>query len=167
MVAGGKSATQAYIEAGFSKTGAEQSACRLLKNPEVAERVRDIQAEIGAKLTKAAIRDIDERIREYQSRWDKMRQVIEERAGAPENQTIAGGRTGLLVRTVKSIRDGEASTVVEEFAVDTALLRELRELELLVSKELGQFIERHEHGGGIVERLNAARERLRSLDDKG
>lgn len=161
LVAGGKSATRAYIEAGFAENGAAQSACRLLENPEVAARVRELQAEIGAKLEKAAIRDIDARIREYQSRWDRMRQVIDERADAQENQGVAGGRTGLLVRTLKSIRQGEESTVVEEFAVDTGLLREIRELELQVARELGQFIEKHEHGGTIIDRLNAARERMR------
>lgn len=163
LVAGGKSATQAYIEAGFSKTGAEQSACRLLKIPEVDKRVREVQSEIGSKLEKATIRDINERIREYERRWDRMRTVIEERAVAPEMQQIAGGRTGLLVRTEKGIGSGEKAVIVEEFAVDTGLLREIRELELQVSKELGQFVEKHEHGT-IIDRLNAGRERVRSSE---
>jgi hypothetical protein len=77
---------------------------------------------------------------------------------------VPGGHTGLLVRTVKSVRDGSDTTIVEEFAVDTGLLREMRELELQVSKELGQFIEKHEHGGTVIDRLNAARERMRSGD---
>lgn len=163
LVAAGKPATRAYIEAGFAENGAEQSASRLLKK--VDARVRELQAEIGAKLDKRAIRDLNERLNEYQTRWDKMRTVIEERAVAVEMQEVAGGKTGLLVRTLKSIGSGEKAATVEEFAVDTGLLREIRELELQVSKELGQFIEKHEVGGTITDRLNAARERLRESKD--
>jgi hypothetical protein len=135
-----------------------------MARPDVEQRIREIRAEIGAKLEKRAIRDLNERLNEYQARWDKMRTVIEERSGAPEMQEVAGGKTGLLVRTLKSIGSGEKASTVEEFAVDTGLLRELRELELQVSKELGQFIEKHEVGGNIIDRLNAARERLRESE---
>jgi hypothetical protein len=65
-------------------------------------------------------------------------------------QDVPGGRTGLLVRTIKSIGSGEKATTVEEFAVDTGLLREIRELELQVSKELGQFVEKHDVTGTIL-----------------
>ncbi len=166
LVAAGKPATRAYIEAGFAENGAEQSASRLLKKVEC--RVRELQAEIGAKLEKASIRDLNERIREYQSRWGKMRTVIEERAAAEEMQVAAGGKTGLLVRTLKSIGSGENATTVEEFAVDTGLLRELRELELQVSKELGQYEERHkhEHSGPDGGPIQITDERLKELTDE-
>jgi hypothetical protein len=150
LVAAGKPATRAYVEAGFAESGADQSACRLLKKPGVEKRVRELQAEIGAKLDKRTIRDLNERLNEYQTRWDKMRTVTQERAEAPEMQDVPGGRTGLLVRTIKSIGSGEKATTVEEFAVDTGLLREIRELELQVSKELGQFVEKHDVTGTIL-----------------
>lgn len=161
LVAAGKPAMRAYVEVGYAETGAAQSSSRLMAKPYMEKRIQEIRAEIGAKLEKATIRDLNERIRQYQERWEKMLRVIAERAEAQENQEIAGGRTGLLVRTLKSIGSGEKASTVEEFAVDTGLLRELRELELQVSKELGQFVEKHEVGGTIIERLNAARERLR------
>lgn len=164
LVAAGKPAVHAYVEVGYNANGAQQSSSRLMARPDIERRIREIQSEIGAKLTKAAIRDLDQRISQYQTRWEKMLQVVAERAAAPEFQDVAGGRTGLLVRTVKSIGSGEKATTVEEFAVDTGLLRELRELELQVSKELGQFVEKHEVGGSIIDRLNAARERLRESE---
>lgn len=83
LIAYGKSATQAYIDAGFSEKGAAQSACRLRDDPEVTKRIREIQSEVGAKLEAAGIRDINERIREYQNRWQKMKDVTDSRAADP------------------------------------------------------------------------------------
>jgi len=62
----------------------------------------------------------------------------------PEGVTAAGARTGLLVRTEKVIGSGANARIVQEYAVDTALLKELRETEIQAAKELGQWSERQE-----------------------
>jgi hypothetical protein len=53
---------------------------------------------------------------------------------------VPGGTTGLLVRTYKTLGSGESQRVVEEFTVDVALLKELREHEKQAAQELGHWI---------------------------
>jgi hypothetical protein len=53
-------------------------------------------------------------------------------------QKTPGGDTGLLVKTLKSIGAGENAQVVAEYAVDTALLAEIRKHEDHVAVDLGQ-----------------------------
>ena len=43
-------ATQAYIRAGYSDSGAAQSASALLTNPKIQEELADLQAEDAARL---------------------------------------------------------------------------------------------------------------------
>jgi len=52
--------------------------------------------------------------------------------------------TGYMVRTVKQIGGGDTAQVVEEFAVDTGLLRELREIEEQAAIECGDWVEKKE-----------------------
>lgn len=54
---------------------------------------------------------------------------------------VPGGKTGLLVREIKSIGAGPNSREVEEYKVDTGLLKELREHERQAAIELGQWQE--------------------------
>ncbi len=43
-------ATQAYIRAGYSPNGAEASASKLLTNPKVIERVKELQAAVTQRI---------------------------------------------------------------------------------------------------------------------
>lgn len=67
-----------------------------------------------------------------------MLRVIEARS--KDMAEVPGGDTGLLVRKLKSIGSGENTKTVEEYAVDTGLLSELREHEKQAAQELGQWI---------------------------
>jgi len=49
-IAAGKSATQAYIEAGYSENGAGQSGERLLKNADVSKRIKELRQESEGKM---------------------------------------------------------------------------------------------------------------------
>jgi len=69
-----------------------------------------------------------------------MRQLIDARA-EELNGAVPGGETGLLVRQIKLSNTG---IQVEEFAVDTRLLKEMRALEEQVAKELGQYADKPE-----------------------
>ena len=123
-LAEGKPAYQAYIDAGFAKAGAAQSASRLLKSQRagIRERVAEILQEreqIDAEGTKLAIERtaidkewVIERLRENVERAMQARPVID-RAGNP---------------TGSYVYNGAAAN---------------RALELL-GKELGMFIERRE-----------------------
>ncbi len=63
--------------------------------------------------------------------------MIEQRASEMAD-VPGGGDTGLLVRQYKV--SGE--TVMTEYAVDTATIRELRGVQEQVAKELGQLVEK-------------------------
>ena len=71
-----------------------------------------------------------------------MKAVIEARAEATEMQDAAGGDTGLLAHTMKSIGAGPNAEKVDEYTFDAALLRELREHEKQAAQELGQWVDK-------------------------
>jgi hypothetical protein len=54
-------------------------------------------------------------------------------------QEAAGGTTGLLVRTVKSVGKGNDAELIDLYEVDTGLLREIREFSKQAAQELGQW----------------------------
>lgn len=96
------------------------------------------------------------RLRAKDTRWRRLNAVIEQRAQHYHREPtdpdyaamVPGGDTGLLVQGVKILEDG---TPVYEYRVDTQTLRELRELEADVAKELGQMApERSLHLHGSV-----------------
>lgn len=150
-LASGKSATQAYISAGYSKTGADGAASRLLGNVSVRNRVDEIKQSIAGSVIRLAIRDADCRVSALQDRWERLTRVITERAADPTMQSIPGGSTGLLVRQLKQVGSGRDAQLVEEYAVDTGMLRETRAHEEQAAKELGQWDEkRPSAGAGIV-----------------
>lgn len=112
--------------------------------PEFAARVRELADDLGGVARRYAIGRKSRRMREMDRRWRAMRAVIDERAASPEMLGVPGGSSGLLVRTVKVVGSGPAAQTVEEFAVDTGLLREIREVEKQAAAEAGD-------GGGGAE----------------
>ena len=84
------------------------------------------------------------RINGLAERHKLLLQVIEERAEDMRAETPGGG-TGMLVRRIKETKIGPR----HEYAVDTGLLRELRELERHIAQELGEWAEKSEvtHSG--------------------
>jgi hypothetical protein len=110
--------------------------------PAFAEKVRQLAREMGDAAARYAIGRKVRRLQGYDERRGRLLSVIEGRAADPSMQAVAGGPTGLLVRTVKSIGGGDNAQVVEEFAVDTGLLRELRELEKQAAQDAGQWVDK-------------------------
>lgn len=121
------------------------------REPEFAARVEEIVEQNRAETRRIGIADKERRLAALNDRWRRMRLVIEERAADPDHARAPGGSTGLLVRTIRSVRveddregggrGGPKTVEVDEFAVDTGLLRELREIEKQASIELGQWDE--------------------------
>jgi hypothetical protein len=142
-------ASQAYAKAGYSKTGAAQSAARLLTNAKVLERISELKAAISASTIRLAICDRNARVRVKQDRWERMRKVIEERSKDPDIAAVPGGETGLVVRSgIRIVGEGEAASVVNIYEVDTGLLRALNEVEQQAAVELGQWTEKTAKEGG-------------------
>ena len=142
LIARGETQTKAYVKAGYSETGADGNASRLIGNDRISARIEELQATISKSLVAQSIAIREARVRAQNDRWLKMHQVIAERGADPAMAEVPGGPTGLLVHHIKQIGGGEFAERVDEYEVDAGLLRELREHEMLAAKELGQWSEK-------------------------
>lgn len=135
--------------------------------PMFGERVEAIKTQLLQALRLKGIAEKQNRIDGLVDRHKRLERVIEERALDPLMANVAGGKTGLMVASPMLVKVYEASgggddevltptkssEILHEFAVDTALLKEMRETEKQVAQELGQWSEKHEHtgkGGGAI-----------------
>lgn len=114
---------------------------RWREHPDFAAEVSRIVADTAAALKRKGIAEKQNRLDALNDRHDRMRRVIQARA-TEYADVKTGGETGLLVRQVKGIGKGADFQVIEEYAVDTALLREMRETEKQMAVELGQWTEK-------------------------
>jgi hypothetical protein len=120
-------------------------------HPEFKAKVESISAELGDVMLKYAIARRVRRVKALDARQKKMLQVIDERSTDPKMADVPGGVTGLIVHDVKGVGKGEDFHLVDLYAVDVPLLRELREHEKQAAMELGQWAEKREltgAGGG-------------------
>lgn len=120
------------------------------------QRLAEIAEAERQAIIARGIAERQNRIDAQNERWRKMLQVIEERSRDPKLAEVPGGQTGLIVASpvlVKVYRakrktEGEElsstrkTVVLHEYAVDAALLKELRELEKHTAQELGQWTEK-------------------------
>ena len=108
------------------------------------ETLDAVIAEFRAALLRRGIARLDLRLARWNKTWRDLQSVVEERAVEMKGR-CAGGDTGLVVLREKPAgMDG----TIEEYVVDTALLAELRALEVQASKELGQWTERRDVTSG-------------------
>ena len=105
----------------------------------IAEHVQRLEAEtLGFAIAKRR-----KRVEALDDRWGRMKQLIDARAEHYAEE-IHGGETGLLVKTTRAIGSGDRQVVTEEYAVDTGLLKELREHEKQAAQEIGQWLDKSE-----------------------
>ncbi len=124
-----------------------RSLARWKTVPQFIERIEQHKVRLREEVLKHGIADKVERVRAQNDRWMRMKRVVQERAESLEMQDVAGGKTGLLVRQVKSIGYGEDAQLVDEYAVDTGLLKAIAEVEKQAAQELGQLITKSELSG--------------------
>jgi len=110
-------------------------------------RLGQVADEERQAIVAQGIAERQNRVDAYGDRWGRMRQVIAERAADKELADVPGGKTGLLVRTFRTIGGRGDPQIVEEFAVDVGLLREMREIEKQAAQDLGQWVEKGELTG--------------------
>lgn len=110
-------------------------------HPEFRAKVAERRAEIAERIRSTGIAIIENRVARQHDHWRRMQRVIEERAEHYANADAPGAGTGLLVKTEKAIGSGFNTTFVDEWAVDTGLLREIREVEKQTAIELRQWAE--------------------------
>src|SRR5450432_4783248 len=113
-------------------------------------RVRELQETFGAGTIALEISSRNARVQALQDRWDRLRQVIDERAASPDFAGVPGGTTGLLMKDYKG---KDADTPV--YKVDAGLLAELRNHEKQAAEELGQWGEKRPLSGEGVEPLTS------------
>lgn len=116
-------------------------------HPDFLAKVDEFAREMEAAVIRKGIASRRRRVEALNKRWAALQQVIEERSEDESMANVPGGDTGHLVRQYKGLGSGDNFRVVEEYAVDTGLLRELREHEKQAAQELGQWKETHELTG--------------------
>jgi len=122
---------------------------RWKSHPEFASRVRELRTAAAADLQRYAIARKDKRMGAYNDRWQRMQQIIEERASYLPADEAPGASTGLIVKQVKIIGHGENAIRTEEYVVDTGLDAAMRATEKQAAQEAGQWAEKVEHSGDV------------------
>lgn len=113
-------------------------------HPDFKVEVQRIVEETRQKLINRGVLERQNRLDALNDRWNRMRRVIEQRAEVYKDEA-AGGNTGLIVKQVKGIGKGADFQIIEMFAVDTGLLKELREHEKQAAQELGEWVDKSQH----------------------
>lgn len=121
-------------------------------------RVEEHRQEIRETIRRHGIAVVENRVKRLQRDWKRLQQIADERGASEEMQGVPGGSTGLLVKQLKGIGKGDDFQIIEQYAVDTGLLGELRAHEQQAAKELQQWIDKSEHRTD-PEQLDAAIER--------
>lgn len=135
---GERSPTEIAEEVGVDRA----TLWRWRQHPSFEARVAEELDAIRMALRHRAIALRERRVAALNQRWLALHSVIEARATDPKLAKAPGGKTGLLTRSLKSIGNGPGARTIEEFTLDTGLLKELRELEKQAAQELGQWIDK-------------------------
>lgn len=106
-----------------------------LEKPGIKEAIDRYRAEIKRK----GIAAQQNRIDSYVSDFTLTTQIMAERAEDSDIAQGPGGKTGLIVRTIKGLGSGDNFTTVEEFAFDAALLTARQTLRRQIAEELGEW----------------------------
>lgn len=131
-------ATKAAEIAGYKN--ARQNGTRLLSNIVIKAEIDRWRAEMKQSVIADSVYRVA-RMRELELKYFAL---IDARAVDLKDEA-AGGETGLLVRQTKQIGGGPTAEKVVEYAADTAVTREIRELYKQVAQELGQWISRSDN----------------------
>jgi hypothetical protein len=116
-------------------------------SPEFQGRIEEHKQAAREAIRKSGIALVENRVARKNADWERLETIRRARAKAAESDAELleeGGATGLVLRRLKSIGTGAAAQIVNEYAIDTALLAERDRLEEAVARELGQRVEKHE-----------------------
>ena len=154
----GLSATESYVKAGYSKSGAAVSAHKLLKNAKVKARVKElaehVAEHVAEKIIAVSIASRNDRLAAADRRWKLMEQLMAARAAemaeiakTDPKKIAAGASTGLLVKRIKAVGSGANFKLGYEYEFDAALFREMRELEKQAAQDVGDWTEKRQVTG--------------------
>ena len=122
------------------------------RSPEFQARIDEHVAEILKALRSTGIGNVANRIKRLDRDWKKLQKIVEARAAAADPD-IPGMDTGHITHTEKMIGQGPMAQVIDEYRVDVATLKELRDIEKQAAQELGQWTEKQDltSGGAKLE----------------
>ena len=110
------------------------------QNPEFKARVDSEIGEFRNEARRIGIATMERRLSALNDRWNRLRRIIEARADDPDMVGVPGGSTGLvIIDQIRGVGEGENFRLISTYAVDTGLLREVREIEKQAAIELGQW----------------------------
>jgi hypothetical protein len=130
-------------QAGISR----RTLARWKDHPEFVAQVQQVVGQLERAALRLAIAQRRKRVARLNTDWLKLQQVRDERGTDPKMVGIPGGQTGLLVHRERAIGTGRNQTIIDEYEVDTGLLKALLDHEKQAAQELGQWSDKLEHGG--------------------
>jgi hypothetical protein len=111
---------------------------RWKRQPAFTDLLTEIAEGLAAENRGKGLVELRNRVDALNKRWNRLHRVIDERA-KDKTMRAPGASTGLLTRTYKQIGSGESAEKVEEYQVDTGLLKALLDHEKQAAQELGQW----------------------------
>ena len=115
--------------------------------PLFIERRESIEAELAAAILEVGIASRKARVAALEDRWHRMRGIIDERAASDppgKAEDVPGWSSGLLTHSTKGVGKGDSFHLEDVYAVDSALLAEMRAHERQAAQELGQWLDKAE-----------------------
>jgi hypothetical protein len=155
--------------------------------PEFIARVAELRDAYRKAVRERGIAVIENRVDALNDRWKGLKQTVAERAEELAGETPGGG-TGLLTRKPAFVKVLELKTdretdieetddrdytptkqtrLVYEYAVDTGLLAEMRNLEKQAAQELGQWVDRHDVETRDTSSRESLKRKLVSVAERG
>jgi hypothetical protein len=134
LAAGGKSDEQISLQVGVTR----RTLCRWKRRPEFAARVDEYLKVYREAVRGRGIAVVERRVDALNDRWERLKRIMDERGESGEMAGVPGGGTGLIVKQTRGAGSGERFTLIEEYVLDVALLKEFREHEKQAADELGQ-----------------------------
>jgi hypothetical protein len=111
---------------------------RARRQPKFAARIEELLDDFRRTVRSHGIAVKERRIAAEVDVLERLQTIILERAEkAPDN--VPGAKTGLLVKRARTITNGKTAKIVEEWALDTGLLKAKLAAERHLAIELGQW----------------------------
>ncbi len=119
------------------------------------DTIEALERELHRQVTDFAIASVVNRIEALDDRWKRAQELMAIRAADQRYAFEPGYSTGLMVHKLKAVGSGAGFAYVDEFAVDVALLAEVRAIERAAAEQLAQLpkpgdINLHVGDGGKV-----------------
>jgi hypothetical protein len=109
------------------------------QQPEFQKRLSAVTAKFSDRVVGAAITQKNKRLEVLQNLQDRLLQVVDERSQDPAMAKVPGGKTGLVVRKLKTVGTGNDARVVPEYSIDGQVLKEIQQVHKNARAEARMF----------------------------